>query len=75
MESGRLKQEHAETYFKGACEPAPSPFARGTSPPSPAPGGGDYMSLFGSGLKDSLAGRQLAPAQARMRADPSGPHF
>lgn len=31
---------------------------------------GDYTSLFGSGLKHALAGRQLAPAQARIRAYP-----
>lgn len=62
----------SETDFKGACGQTP---ARRTSVPSARSPRGDYMSLFGSGLKHTLAGRQLALAQARIHAYPSGPHF
>jgi hypothetical protein len=40
---------------------------------NPAHGGGNYMSLFGSGLKPSLAGRQLASAQHYCMPALSGP--
>lgn len=67
-EVGTERDRHSEAYLKGACEQVPSPFPGGNLTPlphpPPAPRGGDYMSLFGSGLKHTLAGRQLALAQA-----------
>lgn len=71
---GAGREVDSEACFQGVCEQTPSPFTSRIALPTRSLTG-DHTSLFGSGLKHNLAGAQLAPAQARMRACPSRPHF